>query len=213
VPGLPTTVFTESFLLQGKGIYMNVITQMITQQLAGAASRQIAARLGVSESTANTGVQLAVPLIVAALARNASQPQGAQDLHQAIADDHDGSILNNLTGYLGNPQQGDGAGILGHVLGDQRSSVESNVAQATGMDQAAAGNLMEIVAPLVMGTLGKTQRQNNLDSSGLADYLGQQQQAQAATPGVMGILNSMLDSNQDGSMTDDLARMAGGLFK
>lgn len=192
---------------------MNVITQMITQQLAGAASRQIAARLGVSESTANTGVQLAVPLIVAALARNASQPQGAQDLHQAIADDHDGSILNNLTGYLSNPEQGDGAGILGHVLGDQRSSVESNVAQATGMDQAAAGNLMEIVAPLVMGTLGKTQQQNSLDSSGLADYLGQQQQAQAAAPGVMGILNSMLDSNQDGSMTDDLARMAGGLFK
>ena len=190
---------------------MNAITQMITQQLAGAASRQIAARLGVSESTANTGVQLAVPLIVAALARNASQPQGAQDLHQAIADDHDGSILDNLTGYLSNPQQGNGAGILGHVLGDQRSSVENNVAQATGMDQASAGNLMEIVAPLVMGTLGKTQQQNSLDSSGLADYLGQQQQA--ATPGIMGILNSMLDSNQDGSMTDDLARMAGGLFK
>jgi hypothetical protein len=212
VPGLPATgFFTRSFLL--KGINMSVITQMITQQLAGAASRQIAARLGVSESTANAGVQLAVPLIVAALARNASQPQGAQDLHQAIADDHDGSILNNLSGYLGNPQEADGAGILGHVLGDQRSSVESNVAQATGMDQAAAGKLMEIVAPLVMGTLGKTQQQNSLDSSGLADYLVQQQQAQAATPGVMGILNSMLDSNQDGSMTDDLARMAGGLFK
>jgi hypothetical protein len=192
---------------------MSVITQMITQQLAGAASRQIAARLGISESTANMGVQLAVPIIVAALARNASQPQGAHDLHQAIVDDHDGSILDNLSGYLGNPQQGNGAGILGHVLGDQRSSVENNVAQATGMDQASAGNLMEIVAPLVMGTLAKTQQQNGLDSSGLADYLSQQQQAQAATPGVMGILNSMLDSNQDGSMTDDLARIAGGLFK
>ena len=44
---------------------MDVISQMITQQLSGAASQQIAARLGVSESTANTAVQVAVPLILA----------------------------------------------------------------------------------------------------------------------------------------------------
>ena len=192
---------------------MNAITQMITQQLGGAASRQIAARLGISESTANMAIQVAVPLVVAALARNASRPAGSEQLHQAIAEDHDGSILDNLPGYLQDPQQANGAGILGHVLGDQRPTVESNVAQATGMDPNSAGNLMEIVAPLVMGVLGRTQQQNSLDSSGLADYLGQQQQEQAATPGIMGMVSSMLDSNQDGSVTDDLARMAGGFFK
>src|SRR6185436_16532333 len=111
---------------------MNAITQMITQQLAGAAGRQLATRLGVSESTANMAVQVAVPLVVAALARNAAKPEGSEQLHQAIAEDHDGSILDNLSGYLQNPQQGNGAGILGHVLGDQRATVENNVAQATG---------------------------------------------------------------------------------
>jgi hypothetical protein len=193
---------------------MIVITQMITQQLAGSASKQIAARLGVSESTANTAVQIAVPLILAALARNASQPEGAQALHQAVAEDHDGGILDNIGSYLGNPEQGNGAGILGHVLGSQRGAVENNLAQATGMDQSSAGSLMELVAPLVMGAVGKTQQQNSLDSTGLANYLEQQQQeGQAAAPGVMGMLGSMLDSNKDGSMTDDLARIAGGLFK
>jgi hypothetical protein len=193
---------------------MNVISQMITQQLSGAASQQIAARLGVSESTANTAVQIAVPLILAALARNASQPEGAQELHQAVANDHDGSIFDNLMGYLGNPQQANGAGILGHVLGDQRGTVENNLAQATGLDQNAAGNLMEMVAPLVMGAVGRTQQQNGLDPSGLANYLGEQQQEQAAAaPGVMGMLSSMLDSNKDGSATDDLARIAGSFFK
>ncbi len=193
---------------------MNVITQMITQQLSGAASRQIAARLGVSESTANSAVQIAVPLILAALARNASRPEGAQELHQAVASDHDGSILNNVDGFLGNPQEGNGAGILGHVLGDQRAPVENNLAQATGMDASSAGSLMEIVAPLVMGAVGRTQRQNGLDSSGLAEYLGQQQQEQAAAaPGLMGTLSSMLDSNKDGSVTDDLSRIAGSFFK
>ena len=193
---------------------MNVITQMITQQLSGAASRQIAARLGVSESTANSAVQIAVPLILAALARNASRPGGAQELHEAVASDHDGSILNNVDGFLGNPQEGNGAGILGHVLGDQRDPVENNLAQATGMDASSAGSLMEIVAPLVMGAVGRTQRQNGLDSSGLAEYLGQQQQEQAAAaPGLMGTLSSMLDSNKDGSVTDDLSRIASSFFK
>lgn len=192
---------------------MNVISQMITQQLSGAASQQIASRLGVSESTANTAVQIAVPLILAAIARNASQPGGAQELHQAVANDHDGSILDNVMGYLGNPQQANGAGILGHVLGDQRGTVENNLAQATGLDQSAAGNLMEMIAPMVMGAVGRTQQQNGFDSSGLANYLGEQQQEQAAAPGVMGMLSSMLDSNKDGSATDDLARIAGSFFK
>jgi hypothetical protein len=61
---------------------MNAITQMITQRLGGAAVSMIAQRLGVSESTANTAVQVAVPLIVAALARNATNGEGAAELHQ-----------------------------------------------------------------------------------------------------------------------------------
>ena len=56
-------------------------------------------------------------------------------------------------GYVGNPQAANGAGILGHALGDQRGAVESKLAQATGMDQGSAGNLMEIVAPMVMGAI------------------------------------------------------------
>ena len=75
---------------------MNAITQIITQQLGGSAARTIAQRFGISETTANTAIQMAVPLLVTALARNASQPQEAQNLHQAIANDHDGSIFDNL---------------------------------------------------------------------------------------------------------------------
>lgn len=165
---------------------MNAITQMITQQIAGAAAGQLASRLGISEGTAKMAVQLAVPLIVAALARNAAQPQGAQDLHDAVNKDHDGSILDNLMGYLGNPQSGNGSGILGHVLGTQRPAVESNLAQATGLDPSAAGSLLEIVSPLVMGALGKQQQQQGLDAQGLSQYLGEQQQEAAATdPGLM----------------------------
>ena len=193
---------------------MNAITQMITQQLGGSAVRTIAQRFGINESQANAAVQIAVPLILTALARNASQPQGAESLHQAINNDHDGSILSNLMGYLGNPQSANGAGILGHVFGSQQPTIENNLAQATGMDQTAAGGLLETLAPVVMGAVGQTQQQSGLDASGLSNLLNsQQQQAQASEPGVMGMLGSMLDQNQDGSSMDDLQRMAAKFFK
>lgn len=193
---------------------MNAITQIITQQLGGSAARTLAQRFGISESAANTAVQIGVPLIVAALARNASQPQEAQNLHQAVANDHDGSILDNVMGYLQNPQTADGSGILGHVFGNQRPAIESNLAQATGMDQSSAGGLLETLAPLVMGSLGKAQQENGLDASGLSSLLNnQQQEAQANAPGAMSMLSSMLDQNQDGSSMDDLQRMAASFFK
>ena len=193
---------------------MNAITQMIMQQLGGSASHKIAQRFGISESTANTAIQMAVPLLVTALARNASQPQEAQNLHQAVATDHDGRIFDNLAGYLGNPQSANGAGILGHVFGSQQPAIQNNLAQATGMDQGSAGGLLETLAPLVMGSIGQAQQQNGLDASGLSNYLNaQQQEAQATSPGAMSMLSSMLDQNQDGSSMDDLQRMAASFFK
>lgn len=193
---------------------MNAITQMITQQIAGVAARAIAQRLGVSETTAQRAVQIAVPLIVAALARNAAQPQGAEELHEAVKNDHDGSIFDNLAGYLGNPQAANGAGILGHVFGEQQAPIQNTLAQAAGLDQNTAGSILEMVAPLVMGAVGQTQQQHNLDPGGLSDFLNtQQQQTEASAPGLAGALNSMLDANHDGSVTDDVGRLLGNFFK
>lgn len=193
---------------------MNAITDIITQRLAGGAVRTIAQRLGISETTANTAVQMAVPLILAALARNASRPQGAESLHQAINNDHDGSIFDNLTNYLGNPQSANGAGILGHVFEGQQATLENKLAQATGMDPSSASGLLETVAPLVMGELGREQQQNGLTPSDLSSLLNnQQQQAQANAPDAMSMLGSMLDQNKDGSAVDDLQRMAANFFK
>jgi len=192
---------------------MNVISQMIMQQVAGVAARQLAQRFGVSEGTAQTAVQMAVPLLVAALARNASQPAGAEALHEAVSTDHDGSVLDNVSGHLSNPQAANGGGILSHIFGGRRTEVENNLAQATGLDPSAAGGLLETIAPLVMGAVGREQQQQGLNPSGLAEFLGQQQQAQAAQPGMGGMLSSLLDSNNDGEVMDDIGRIAGNFFK
>lgn len=193
---------------------MNAITQMITQQIAGAAVRSMSQRLGLSEGMTARAVQIAVPLILAALARNAAQPEGAKELHQAVNNDHDGSIFDNLPGFLNNPQAGNGPGILGHVFGGQQGTIQNNLAQATGLDQSTAGNILEMVAPMVMGAVGQTQRENNLDAGGLSEFLvTQRQETEAAAPDIMGALNSMLDSNRDGSVSDDVGRILGNFLR
>ena len=82
------------------------------------------------------------------------------------------------------------------------------------MDQRSAGSLLETLAPVVMGAVGQAQQQKGLDPPGLSNLLNrQEQQAEATSPGVMSMLNSMLDQNKDGSAMDDLQRMAGNFFK
>jgi len=64
-----------------------------------------------------------------------------------------------------------------------------------------------ILAPIVMGYLSKQKQENNLDAGGLSDMLGQQQQQIQQSP-QGGFLSNMLDSDGDGSITDDIASMA-----
>ncbi len=192
---------------------MDVLTQTIMQQLSGKVLSGIGKKVGIDEKTVQTALAIGMPLLVAALAKNASKPEGAQALHKALSNDHDGSILNNVSGYLKNPQAANGAGILGHVLGNQQPVVAQGLAQNTGMTSDQVAQLLQIAAPLVMGALGSQQQQQQLDPQGLSSFLGnQQQQAQQSQPDLMGSINTLLDANRDGSALDDILGMAGKLF-
>lgn len=193
---------------------MDALTQQLMQQLAGSAMTKIGKQVGLDKNTAASALSMAMPLIVSALANNASKPQGAQALHQALNNDHDGSILNNVSGYLKNPQAANGAGILKHVLGSQQSNVTQGLAHGTGLNAEQIGQLLQIAAPLVMGALGQQQQQQGFDPNGLSSYLGSQQKtAQQANPNLMGTVNNLLDFNGDGSALDDIIGVVGSLLK
>lgn len=192
---------------------MDALTQLLMQQLSGGGLSQISQQIGADEQTTGSALSTAVPLLVSALANNASKPEGAQALHQALAEDHDGSILNDVQGFLGNPQAANGTGILGHILGGQQPAVTQGLAQSTGLDSGQVGQLLQIAAPLLMGALGQQQQQQGLDPGGLSALLGgQQQMAQQSNPNTMSMLNSLLDTNKDGSAIDDVLGLMGKLL-
>ncbi|MBL7792890.1 MAG: DUF937 domain-containing protein, partial [Saprospiraceae bacterium] len=148
---------------------MNLI-DLLQGQLSGGLVDQLSQQIGGAdrEQTA-TAAQGIITTLVSQLARNASTPEGAQSLNNALERDHDGSLLDNLSDVLtGNVQPQNqstvnGLGILKHVLGDRQGGVANMVSQMSGLESGKTMQLMGLLAPVVMGMLGKAKNQNGLD--------------------------------------------------
>lgn len=193
---------------------MASLADMLVQQVTSAAQASGQQLPGDADPQASqAGLAAAIPLLMTALSRNAQSPDGADALHQAIAKDHDGSVMDNLPAYLNNPNYADGAGILKHALGGNQASVEQSMAQTTGLDPATIAKLLQFAAPLVLGMLAKRQREQGLSSKDLSNILEQDRAQQSATnPDMMDLVSKYLDTNKDGSVMDDLQSLAGKLF-
>ena len=192
---------------------MAQLMDSITQLLGGDTTKQISNQLGTDEGTTQSAIAAAVPMLLAGLARNSASPDGAAALHGALAKDHDGSILDNLGGFLGNAQAGPGGGILGHLLGARQPLAEEAVSNSSGLDRQRTAQLLMILAPIVMGMIGRARQQKNLDAPGLAGMLGQEHERLAQTsPGLMGLATRLFDKDGDGSITNELSGIAGKLF-
>ncbi len=186
---------------------MSSLLESLTSQLTGGAAKQLAQQLGTDDAGTSAAIGAALPVLLGALAKNAASADGAAALSNALSKDHDGSILNDVGGAVTNFQSGAGAKILKHVLGGKQDAVASGLGQAAGLDAGKAGALLAMLAPVVMGALGKAQRSGGLDAGGLAAMLGQERQKMAPAGGLGGLL-SFLDADKDGSVVDDVLGMA-----
>lgn len=153
----------------------------------------IASQLGLGQDQAKGAVTTAVTVLTGALAHNASDPKGAQALDSALAKDHDGGIFDNIGDLVGNFTSGPGPAILGHVFGSKQPTVEKAVADKSGLPLDKVVPLLAMVAPLVMGALGKMKKEKHLDSGQVADTLAAEK-VEAAKKDNNGILDTVMDA-------------------
>ncbi|WP_367345408.1 DUF937 domain-containing protein [Stenotrophomonas bentonitica] len=196
----------------------NSLTQALFSQLQqGQGLQQVSRQLGLEPQQASSVISAAVPLLLGALGTNASQPQGAQSLLNALQKDHLGGggaggldIGGILGAVLGGGGSGatNGAGILGHMFGGQTSQAAQLLGQKTGLDSGRSGQLMAILAPIVMSFLAQRFAQQG-NANELSQALGAETPA-SASGGIGGLLNAF---DQDGDGTFGASDVLGMLFK
>lgn len=188
------------------------LTGLLSEALNQNTIGQISQQLGADEGTTSNAIQAALPMLLGGMANNSASESGAASLLGALDRNHDGSILDDIGGFLGDYSSGPGAGILGHVFGGNQGTVEQSVSQASGLDMGKVGPLLMMLAPIVMGALGRVQRQQGLGAGDLAGLLGGATQEVGSGSALLGVLSSVLDRDRDGSAIDDVAGMIGGLL-
>lgn len=193
---------------------MSGILDLLGSDLGKTIISGVAGSTGNDTSKTSSVLTMALPVLMKAMQRNASTPEGAEGLMGALSGSHDGSILDNLGGLFNggvddNVTQ-DGSKILGHVLGAKQLGVEKVIGQKSGLDAGSVGNILKVAAPILMGVLGKqTQQQNVSSANGIGDLLGGMLGGSSAQK-EQSFLESILDADGDGSVVDDVAGMVLG---
>jgi hypothetical protein len=203
---------------------MSSILEGLGQYLDADTIARLGEQIGADPNMTSKAIQIALPVIVSGLANNASSPDGAGALDAALARDHDGSLLDDLGSLLGGGGGGggnspalDGIGILAHILEGRQDAVQGGVSRATGLSGSQVLRLLALLAPIVMAYLGRQKQQQNMNADDLGNALqNERTRLDEHESGIGGMLGQMLDKNHDGSVADDIFRMApgvlGGLF-
>ena len=189
---------------------LDLLNSDTAQKLIASTSKET----GTSTEKTSSVLSMAMPLLLGAMNKNARSEEGANSLMSALSNKHNGSILDNLGGILGdngvdNSVKNDGEGILNHVLGGKQAMIQQTIAQKVGLDPDAVGQILKIAAPIILGFLGRKKNEENInDSGGLSNMLSNLLGSHSGeSSGHQSMIEKLLDANGDGSVIDDVSGM------
>ncbi|TWU05103.1 DUF937 domain-containing protein [Stieleria varia] len=185
---------------------MSELLDIVGQHLDQDAIAALSQSLGADPDQTEKAIGAALPTLLGALTRNAENEQGQQRLHHALVRDHDGSLLDQLGDWFApgqapagvNEKATQGNAILDHILGNRKERVEEGVSRASGLTGGQTMKLMVMLAPLLMGALGKRTRDKELSPGGLGDLLNSERKEVESKTFGGGFIARMFDQDGDG---------------
>ncbi len=196
---------------------MSGILDLITDRIGDSAVQSLGKQLGADSGLTQKAMQMALPVILGQLGRNSQSNDQVGGLAAALDKDHDGSILDNLGGFLGQAPSSKENRMVEHIFGDRKSAVEQQLSKASGMDSGAVGKLLANLGPLVMGALSKKRQESSSSGLGglgdLTNLLKQDRVEAESRNAGFGIVDKLLDADGDGDVdASDLLKRGGGLL-
>jgi OmpA-OmpF porin, OOP family len=116
--------------------------------------------LGESSDGTTKALSGALPLLMGGMANHAAKPEGASALLGVLTSGKTDGILGNLGGMLGGGQQSSdmmsmGSGLVGSMFGDKAGGIANVLSSFAGIKSGSASGLMGMIAPIIMGLIGK----------------------------------------------------------
>ncbi|MBH1960927.1 MAG: DUF937 domain-containing protein [Flavobacteriia bacterium] len=178
---------------------MNLI-DLITGNAGNQVASQAENKFGINKNQIIALLAVAAPLVISYLRKKSQEdPNEAEALNNALDKDHDGSILDNPAQVEARQQEG--GSILDHIFGGQKSQVENQLSQNTGISMDKIGPVLAMLAPLIMGYIGKEKHSSGVNSGGgLGDLLG----------GILGGAQNQAQAEPSNPLNDILGSVLGG---
>jgi len=197
---------------------MNLLESLIGNDSGNVVS-ELARQLGVGEDDARKAAGQLIPALGRAINNNASTDAGLDGLVNALDKGQHNNYLDNLSslGSQGTAQEGNA--ILGHLFGskDVSRNVANYGAQQSGLSSVLLKKALPILATLVMSSLSKKLlgrgNASSGNSGGIFGGSNNNRHGDVFGTGVAsnqnrGMLAKFLDSDNDGSIMDDLLSLA-----
>ena len=157
------------------------VLDALEARLTPEAIQEISSKLGIDTSTIANAISMVVPILLGGLSTKAADADGAAALNAGLHD------------------------VLPQILGGHRGAVEEGIGRAAGMDARKAGELLALVAPIVMRVLSEMKRTQEVGADELPAVLGQAGLDMARQSAAIGDLSRVL-SGDDAKIADEIAR-------
>ncbi len=172
------------------------IIDLLKGQLGSAAINKVAELIGENPSNTSSAMNTIIPSLLGGLVQKGATQDGASSILDMLNNGkYDGSMFNNLLGLLGDGSKTSalmkaGSIALPFILGGKKAGITSLITQMTGFGSKSSNSLMSLLAPMVLGMIGKQVKSKGMGLSGLMELLsGQKEHVADALPAEM---NSLL---------------------
>ncbi len=174
------------------------LIDLITGNAGNQVAEQAENKFGIQKNQVIALLAVAAPLVISYLRNKSQDANEAEALNNALERDHDGSILNDPSQVEARQQEG--GSILDHIFGGQKSQVENSLSENTGISMDKIGPILSMLAPVIMGYIGREKQANGVNSGGLGDLLG----------GILGGAQNQAQSQPSNPLNDILGQVLGG---
>lgn len=125
----------------------------------------------VSDKDVNSVLAEALPALLLGANNQAKGKETTESFAEALSE-HAKADTKDMKGFIGNIDLEDGAKIIGHLLGAEKSDVTKKVAKKTGVSDDKTAMILAAVGPLLMSLLGQQADEDDNKNAGVEVLIG-----------------------------------------